>query len=49
MRENVIERLDAFIEYAEKTRKFHDADFYRHVKEELLSKDRIIEELKKTR
>lgn len=41
-RECIYERLDAFIEFAEKTNKFHDADFYKHLKKELQSKDEII-------
>lgn len=36
-RENILERLDAFIEFAEKTHRFHDADFYKHCKKEIIN------------
>jgi hypothetical protein len=35
-RADIVERLDAYIEFAEKTHRFHDADFYECCRKEII-------------
>lgn len=44
--ECIHKRLDAFIEYAEATRKFHDADFYKHCKKHILNLEQGVDNVK---